>query len=149
MRKTIRAAIAGLALVGGAAAIAETAQAQGYYYGPPVYNGNGYYSAPSRAYPSPYYNNAYPNSGYYNNYNGYNGYNNYNSYGSNGSLAGIAGALLGSVLGNGYSNSNVPYDQYGPDPNGMIAPDGHRIKCKLRKNYDSYYRAYVTRRECR
>jgi hypothetical protein len=23
------------------------------------------------------------------------------------------------------------YDWYGPDPNGAIAPDGHRIKCKL------------------
>src|SRR5881394_3767883 len=38
---------------------------------------------------------------------------------------GIAGALLGSVLG------DVPSDRYGPDPNGMIARDGHRIKCKL------------------
>lgn len=149
MRKMIRAAVAGLALMGGAAAVASTAQAQGYYYGPPVYYGqNGYYQAPSRG----YYNNGYaqpyagyPNSGYYNN--GYNGYG--NGYGGDSSLAGIAGALLGSVLGNGYQSSNVPYDQYGPDPNGMIAPDGHRIKCKLRKNYDSYYRGYVTRRECR
>ncbi len=26
---------------------------------------------------------------------------------------------------------HAPYDLYGPDPNGAIAPDGYRIKCKI------------------
>ena len=33
----------------------------------------------------------------------------------------------------------VPFDRYGPDPNGMIAPDGHRIKCKLQDDYGYRY----------
>ncbi|HEY8616459.1 hypothetical protein [Phenylobacterium sp.] len=141
MRKIIGATVAGLALVGSAAAMTSTAQAQpGYYYNPQPYYG-GYN-------PGPYYNNGYPNGYYAPGYNYNRGY-----YGNDGSLAGIAGAVLGSVLGGGYAGGygygNVPVDQYGPDPNGMIGPDGRRIKCKLKRTYDSYYRGYVTRRECR
>jgi|SRR6185437_3117858 opacity protein-like surface antigen len=54
----------------------------------------------------------------------------------------VGGALLGSVLG------DVPYDRYGPDPNGMIARDGHRIKCKLNDTWDYRLDRYVTRRVC-
>jgi hypothetical protein len=39
-------------------------------------------------------------------------------------------------------------DRYGPDPNGMIGPDGRRIKCKIKRTYDRYYGGYVSRREC-
>ena len=42
----------------------------------------------------------------------------------------------------------VPVDRFGPDPNGMIARDGHVIKCKLQDRYDSYLDHYVTRRVC-
>jgi hypothetical protein len=42
----------------------------------------------------------------------------------------------------------VPYDRFGPDPNGMIAPDGHRIKCKLDNTYSPRFDRYVTRRIC-
>jgi hypothetical protein len=43
---------------------------------------------------------------------------------------------------------DVPYDAYGPDPNGMIAADGHRLKCKLRDDWDDRYDRYVTHRVC-
>jgi hypothetical protein len=130
MRKTLSAALIGLSVAGGAV-IAGTAAAQpyGYYYQPaPGYYDNGYY----RSAPPPYYN-------------GYNG----NGYYGNGS-AGLAGALLGAVIGDGYYYpSGPPVDRYGPDPNGMIAPDGHRIKCKLRSGYDGRIGRYHTFRECR
>jgi len=42
----------------------------------------------------------------------------------------------------------VPYDRFGPDPNGMIAADGHRIKCKLQDTYSYRFDRYVTRRVC-
>ncbi|MCR5877102.1 hypothetical protein [Phenylobacterium sp. J367] len=135
MRKLMSAAVAGLAVVGGAAAIATTAEAQrygGYYYGPPTPYGN-------------YYNRPYD-------------YNRYGQpYGYNGNDPVAAGmAALGSVLGlnmqgaygGGGYGYGVPVDRYGPDPNGMIGPDGRKIKCKLRRTYDRYYNGYVTRREC-
>jgi hypothetical protein len=40
------------------------------------------------------------------------------------------------------------YDEYGPDPNGLRAPDGHRIKCKLVDQWDDDYGQYVRRRNC-
>jgi hypothetical protein len=131
MRKLLTAALAGATALG-AAAMAGTVQAQpyGYYYNPPVaraydpYTGRYYDPAPAYR-PAPQYA---P----------------YNGYGSNDSLsAGLS--VLGSALG----LSAGGYDQYGYDPNGMIAPDGHRIKCKNRRVYDDYYRGYVTRRVCR
>ncbi|HEY8572138.1 hypothetical protein [Phenylobacterium sp.] len=169
MRKTLSAAVAGLAIVGGVAAIAGTANAQTRYYDP--YTGRYVYSQPNtyRAPATPYYYSqpygyTQPYAQPYAQPYGYNqpyAYNQpYSSYGSNNGLsAGLA--VLGSLFGlntsalsyNGYGYNTpygaVPVDQYGPDPNGMIAPDGHRIKCKLRRSYDSYYRQTVTRRECR
>jgi len=142
MRKTLCALVAGLAVAGGAAVIAGAAAAQpyGYYVAPGYY---GYRYAPPRVYD---YDGRYTPYGYYNGYSG--------SYGSGyfgnsyyGSSAGLAGALLGAVIAPEVLG-RAPSDQYGPDPNGMIAPDGHRIKCKLRNAYDSYSGGYVTRREC-
>jgi len=46
-----------------------------------------------------------------------------------------------------YRDDYVPHDRFGADPNGMIAADGHRIKCKLQDDYDGYGR-YMTRRVC-
>jgi len=135
MRKMLGAAVVGLTALGGAViAGSATAQPYGYYTPAPSYYDNGYY----RPAPAPYYNNGYytnPNNGYYANP----GYN---------SGAGLAGALIGSLFGQGYSGSAVPVDRYGPDPNGMIAPDGHRIKCKLRSGYDGRYGGYRTYRQC-
>jgi len=128
MRKMMGAALIGLTVAGGAV-IAGTASAQphGYYYAPaPGYYDNGYY----RSSPPPYDYNGYYGNGYYNN-----------------NPAGVAGALIGSLLGGPYP-AGVPVDRYGPDPNGMIAPDGHRIKCKLRSGYDGRYGRYHTYREC-
>jgi hypothetical protein len=55
----------------------------------------------------------------------------------------------------GYGYSEVPYvrgypayDEYGPDPNGVRAPDGHRIKCKLVDQWDGYTGQYIRRRAC-
>ena len=153
MRKLVRAAVAGLAITGGAVAISGAAQAQTRYYDP--YTGRYVYNQPYSGYRAPttpyYYSQPY---GYTQPY-GYAQPYAYNQpYGSNTGLsAGLA--VLGSVLGlntgiaaSPYGYGAVPVDQYGPDPNGMIGPDGRRIKCTLRRNYDSYYRQYVTRREC-
>ncbi len=42
----------------------------------------------------------------------------------------------------------VPVDRFGPDPNGMIAADGHRIKCKLQDDYSYRLGRYLTHRVC-
>ena len=59
---------------------------------------------------------------------------------------GVAGAVIGAPIARAYGA--VPYDQFGPDPNGMIAADGHRIKCKLTDNWDDRFDRYVTHRVC-
>ena len=126
MRKLSIAALAGVTIAGGAM-IAESGSAQPYryYVPPPAY--------------SPYYYDGYyrpvPVTPYY-----------YRDSSSSALAASVLGALLGADTG---YYDRVPVDRYGPDPNGMIAPDGHRIKCKLRTNWDSYYRGYVTHRICR
>jgi hypothetical protein len=131
MRKMLGAALIGLTVAGGAV-IAGTAQAQPYgYYAPAP---SGYYDSYGYYHPAPVY--TAPSYGYTAPVYGYNG----------SDVAGLAGALIGSVIAPAYG-SNVPVDRYGPDPNGMIAPDGHRIKCKLRTGYDTYGR-YRTFREC-
>ncbi|WP_374472809.1 hypothetical protein [Phenylobacterium sp.] len=132
MRKMICAAAAGVALAGGVAGLATSAQAQpyGYYYGPPTPYGD-------------YYGRPYD----YNRYGQPYGYR-----GNDPVAAGMAalGAVLGMNVQGGYGDYGygVPVDRYGPDPNGMIGPDGRRIKCKLRRVHDRYYGGYVTRREC-
>jgi hypothetical protein len=52
--------------------------------------------------------------------------------------------------GRGYYEDGVgvPYDRFGPDPNGLIARDGHQIKCKLQDDYSYRLGYYVTRRVC-
>jgi hypothetical protein len=50
--------------------------------------------------------------------------------------------------GQPYVLGHPAYDQYGPDPNGTIAPDGHRIKCKLVNEWNGYYGEYLRRRAC-
>jgi hypothetical protein len=47
-----------------------------------------------------------------------------------------------------YDRLGVPYDRFGPDPNGLIARDGHRIKCKLTDDWSYRLDRYVTRRVC-
>jgi hypothetical protein len=125
MRKMLGAALIGLSVAGGAL-IAGGAQAQPYgYYSPaPGYYDHGYYVAPAPA-PAPYYAPGYYDS----------------------SAAAAAAAALGAAVGGYVYQPGVPVDRFGPDPNGMIAPDGHRLKCKLRDDYDGRGRLY-TRREC-
>jgi hypothetical protein len=48
-----------------------------------------------------------------------------------------------------YVRGHPAYDQYGPDPNGTRAPDGHRYKCKLQNRWDPYTGGEVRVRECR
>lgn len=126
MRKNLGAALAGLTVIAGGAMAAGAASAQTYYYSPPPAY---YYNPPPATYyvPAPTY--AAPS--YY-------------------TAPGLAGAVIGTVLGsNAFATiPGVPVDQYGPDPNGMLAPDGHRIKCKLRSGWDDDRDAYMTHREC-
>lgn len=139
MRKMMSAAVIGLTAFGGAV-IAGAAQAQPYgYYAPGpsgYYDSYGYYhSTPTYSapiYSAPTYNGYYATPSY--------------SYDTG---AGLAGAVIGSLLGTtGYATPAVPVDRFGPDPNGMIAPDGHRIKCKLRTQWDYDGDSYRTVREC-
>lgn len=128
MRKMLSALVAGLAVAGGAAAIAGAAQAQpyGYYPAPGYY---GYRYEPPRTYDA---------EGRYTPYTYENGY---------GSEPALAGVLLGSVLAPDVAG-HAPYDQYGPDLNGMVATDGHAIKCKLVDTWSDRYGRYMKRREC-
>jgi hypothetical protein len=126
MRKLIFAAVAGATVLGGAM-IAQGAQAQPY----------GYYERVAPAYHYDTYGRRYYVDRYGRHYVDEVAPRYYDDNG----LA-IGGALLGSVLG------DVPYDRYGPDPNGMIARDGHRIKCKLTSDWDYRLDRYVTRRAC-
>ena len=123
MRKLLFAAAAGATLLGGAM-ISQTVSAQPYVVypapAPAVEPGYRY-----DAYGRPYYDDGYRAPGVY---------------------VGEAGSVLGPAIVQGYAS--VPYDRYGPDPNGMIAPDGHRIKCKLDDTYDSRLDRYITRRVC-
>lgn len=126
MRKMFGAALIGLTMAGGAV-MATSAQAQ-YYAPAPGYYDHGYYvaPAPAPAYVAP----SYVAPGYY-----------------DPAAAANAAAALGAVVGGYVYQPGVPVDRYGPDPNGMIAPDGHRIKCKLHDDYD--YRGHLfTRRDC-
>jgi hypothetical protein len=58
----------------------------------------------------------------------------------------IGGAVIGAPVAGAYGA--VPFDRYGPDPNGMIAADGHKIKCKLQDDYDDRFGRYMTHRVC-
>ncbi len=58
----------------------------------------------------------------------------------------VGGAVVGPALADAYGA--VPFDRYGPDPNGMIAADGHRLKCKLQDDYDARFDRYMTHRVC-
>jgi hypothetical protein len=135
MRNLLTAALAGAtALAGVALAPAALAQTYDPYdsYAPPAagyYDSDGdyhQYAPPPTAYtPGP--DRSY-DRGYYD-------------------APAAAGSVLGSAIA-GYAYDGTPYDEMGPDPNGMIARDGHRIKCKNRSDWDDYRRAYVTRRIC-
>ncbi|MGZ3377473.1 MAG: hypothetical protein ACXU8S_12825 [Phenylobacterium sp.] len=122
MRKLLLAGVVSATLLGGAA-ITQTASAQPYvvYPGAPPAGEPGYrYDAYGR----PYFDDGYRGPAY----------------------VPEAGSVLGPAIVEAYGR--VPYDRYGPDPNGMIAPDGHRIKCKLDDTYDGRLDRYVTRRVC-
>ena len=120
MRKLTLAALAGCVMAGGA--IAGCAS-------------DPYYDSYAATRYDPYYDRGYYGPAYRPGY----------SYDSS---ASVAASILGSLFG-GSAYGDVPYDRYGPNPHGMIAPDGHRIRCNLRRTYDRGYDAYVTRRVCR
>lgn len=120
MRKLLVAAAAGASVLGGAM-IAQAVQAQPYYVAPgPVY------AAPPAGYHYDAYGRLVYDPGY------------------------VAPVLGGAVIGAPVARAlgAVPVDEFGPDPNGMIAPDGHRIKCKLRDDYDGRFDRYMTHRVC-
>jgi hypothetical protein len=118
MRKLLVAAAAGASVLSGAM-IAGAAVAQTTYYVAPAY-------AP----PAGYHYDAYGRLVYDAPY----------------AAPIVGGAVLGPPLA--AAVGAVPFDQYGPDPNGMISADGHVIKCKLRDDYDSRFDRYLTHRVC-
>jgi hypothetical protein len=133
VRRRIGALAAGLAL---AAAGAALAQPYGYY--PDSSADYAYRYAPPRAYD---YDGRYTPYAYSNGYDGYNG------YGDDALPSPAGGVLLGALLAPEVLG-HAPFDEYGADPNGMVAADGHRIKCKLADAWDGYRNAYVRRRQC-
>lgn len=124
MRKLLVAAAAGATVLSGAM-IAQAVQAQPYWVpAAPYYAPAYHYDSYGRRYFEDAYGRHYIDGPVYD------------------APVGLGGALLGSLLG------DVPYDRYGADPNGMIARDGHVIKCKLQDDYDSRYGRYMTHRVC-
>jgi hypothetical protein len=130
MRKLQNAVVACVAIAAGAGAVGTAAQAQpaGYYVSPGYY---AYRYDPPQAYdaygrhvPDGYYLNGYDYSG-----------------------AGLGPTLTGVVATPG-GLAHMPADQYGPDPNGLAAPDGHVIKCKLTDEWSASYGRWIRRREC-
>jgi len=117
--------------------LASAAQAQPYGYYPGRGADYAYTYAPPRAYG---YDGRYTPYRYGDGYDGYNG-------GDSALAAELGGALVGAAIPPDILQA-APYDRFGPDPNGMVGPDGARIKCKLVTRYDSDYGRYVTRREC-
>ncbi len=126
MRKMLCAMAAGLAAI----AAAARGQPTGYYPGPNA--SYAYRYAPPR---------AYGPSGDYTPETYYSGYDTY--YGQEGRWVAPPGAAAAEA-----AIEHAPRDAYGPDPNGLVAPDGHRIKCKLVGDWSSYAGRHVTRREC-
>ena len=119
MRTLLVAALAGASALGGVM-VAQTTAAQPYYAAPArVYEPGYRYDEFGR----PYYDDGY-RPGYY--------------------VEG--GSVVGPALVEGYAR--VPVDRFGPDPNGMIAADGHRIKCKLTDDYSARLGHYYTHRVC-
>ena len=127
MRKLVLAAVAGASVLSGAM-IAQGVQAQPY----------GYYERVTPAYHYDSYGRRYFEDRYGRHYVERVA----PRYDDDDDGPVVGAAVLGSVLG------EVPYDRYGPDPNGMIARDGHRIKCKLTDDWSSRLDRYVTRRVC-
>jgi hypothetical protein len=121
MRKLLFAAAAAATALGGAM-VAQAVQAQPYgYYAPaPLYT-------PGYRYDE--YRRRYWDDGYRPRY-----------------AAPLAGSVIGPPLADAYAR--VPFDRFGADPNGMIAADGHVIKCKLNDVWSDRNDRYVTRRVC-
>jgi hypothetical protein len=138
MPSALGALVAGLAVAGGATAITGGAQAQPYGYYPNRSADYGYRYEPPR---------AYDNQGRYTPYSYYNGYEGYGGGAGYAAIAAPGGALPGAVAASQVL-SHAHYDRYGPDPNGLPATDGHRIKCKLVASWDSRRNAYRRQREC-
>jgi hypothetical protein len=130
MRRTSIASALVLALAG-----AAQAQPTGYYPGRGA--DYAYRYEPPKVYG---YDGSYTPYSYGNGYDGYNG-------GDWSVAAGLGGALLGATMSPDILR-HAPYDRFGPDPNGMVGPDGRQIKCKLVNRYDSYRGQFMTRREC-
>jgi hypothetical protein len=96
-----------------ALASAAHAQVAGYY--PGTDNSYAYRYTPPVAYgpTGDYTPNTY--------YSGYDGYNDQDGF-----YVVMPGAATAEA-----AMEHARRDTYGPDPNGVVAPDGHRIKCKL------------------
>lgn len=43
----------------------------------------------------------------------------------------------------------IPSDVYGPNPDGMVGPDGRRIQCRVVGRWDAVWGRYVGQRQCR
>jgi hypothetical protein len=82
---------------------------------------------------------AYGPDGYYTPFSYYNG----RDY----SDAGFGLAQLGSAIDPALLGA-APFDRYGPNPSGMIAPSGRVIRCKLVTAWSRAAQRFVTRREC-
>lgn len=129
MRQALTALIVGMAIAGAAKAqpvgfYPGLSAAYAYHYEPPL---------------------AYGPDGRYTGFTYFNGYDGYNGSPSVAPPLIDAGnpALPAPTLG------AIPTDVFGPNPDGMIGPDGRRIDCQLVGRWSAVWGRYVGQRECR
>jgi hypothetical protein len=132
MLRTLTLLIVGLTVAG--IALAAKAQPFGYYPGPsPAY---AYRYEPPRAYGPDGQDTGFR---YFNGYDGFNG----SSTVAPPLITAWNPALPAPTLG------AVPTDVFGPNPGGMVGPDGRRIHCQVVGRWSAIWGRYVGQRECR
>lgn len=131
-RLTRAAACAAAAAAAALFALSAKAQPFGYYWG---WDNYGYRYAPPIAYGP---NGEDTGFRYFNGYDGFNG-----------------GAKLAPPLTTAWDPARpaptlgaIPSDAYGPNPDGMVGPDGRRIQCRVIGRWDAIWGRYVGQRQC-
>lgn len=132
-RLALTSARAGLAATAAMLALSAQAQPFGYYWG---WDNYGYRYAPPIAYGP---NGEDTGFRYFNGYDGFNG----SAKLAPPLIQAWNPALPAPTLG------AIPTDAYGPNPDGMVGPDGRRIQCRIVGRWQAAWGRTVGQRECR